>query len=585
MTPAGTGDRPDQGEDTMRRLSIGLAAIGLVIAACAQSPAPGAGTSSAPTASAAATASPTRGGTAIVAIWQEPSTLAAHYANQTVTDVVNFGVIEGLTSTTTDGEYIPNLAKSVPTVANGGAKVSADGKKLDVTWELKPGIKWSDGTPLTSADIKYTWEIWMKDPKTNSRTGFSEIESIDLPSDVTAVVHYKSVYAPYPNNFFSLMPKALLEKEADISKTDYVRRPLGTGPFKVTEFKAGDSITLEKNTNYRGAPDKPYLDKIIFKSVPSSQVALAQLQAGEVHAMWNLTEAQTPDAEKMAGVALQVVPGPTVERIELNTAQNKENTDPNSVHPVLGDIAVRKALLYATPKQQIVDKLLFGKAKPGSSPVSQGWAAYKGTQEGYDPAKANSTLDQAGWVKGSDGIRSKGGVRASLTYTTTTGDQLRERVQQALLDEWKAVGIEVKIQNQPSAVLLSGSCASKDPRKLGSFDMVMYASTPAIDPHSTVATRYSSKQIPTAADCSGQNYTRFKNPDADKAIDEAGATLDLEKRKAAYSTAIKLLNEAYVIIWMYDRANIDARRTELQGWQPNVWQRFTWNVADWYIKK
>jgi peptide/nickel transport system substrate-binding protein len=569
----------------MRRLSIGLAAIGLVIAACAQSPAPGAGTSSAPTASAAATASPTRGGTAIVAIWQEPSTLAAHYANQTVTDVVNFGVIEGLTSTTTDGEYIPNLAKSVPTVANGGAKVSADGKKLDVTWELKPGIKWSDGTPLTSADIKYTWEIWMKDPKTNSRTGFSEIESIDLPNDVTAVVHYKSVYAPYPNNFFSLMPKALLEKEADISKTDYVRRPLGTGPFKVTEFKAGDSITLEKNTNYRGAPEKPYLDKIIFKSVPSSQVALAQLQAGEVHAMWNLTEAQTPDAEKMAGVALQVVPGPTVERIELNTAQNKENTDPNSVHPVLGDIAVRKALLYATPKQQIIDKLLFGKAKPGSSPVSQGWAAYKGTQEGYDPAKANSTLDQAGWVKGSDGIRSKGGVRASLTYTTTTGDQLRERVQQALLDEWKAVGIEVKIQNQPSAVLLSGSCASKDPRKLGSFDMVMYASTPAIDPHSTVATRYSSKQIPTAADCSGQNYTRFKNPDADKAIEEAGATLDLEKRKAAYSTAIKLLNEAYVIIWMYDRANIDARRTELQGWQPNVWQRFTWNVADWYIKK
>src|SRR3979490_1668249 len=381
----------------MRRLSIALGAFGLVIAGCGQ-PAPAGGTSPAPSSSAAAT--PTRGGTAIVAIWQEPATLAAHYANQTVTDVVNFGVIEGLTSTTTDGEYIPNLAKSVPTVANGGARVSADGKKLDVTWELKPGIKWSDGTPLTSADIKYTWEIWMKDPKTNSRTGFSEIESIDLPNDVTAIVHYKSVYAPYPNNFFSLMPKALLEKEADISKTDYVRRPLGTGPFKVAEFKAGDSITLEKNTNYRGAPEKPYLVKIIFKSVPPSQVALAQLQAGEVHAMWNLTEAQTPDVEKTTGLALQVVPGPTVERIELNTATNKEYPDPNSVHPVLGDVAVRKALLYATPKQQLIDKLLFGKAKPGSSPVSQGWAAYKGTQEGYDPAKAHATLDQGGGGQG-----------------------------------------------------------------------------------------------------------------------------------------------------------------------------------------
>jgi len=567
----------------VRRLAIALAAFGLVIAACGQ-PAPGAGTSAAPSATVAATASPTRGGTAIVAIWQFPATLAAHYANQTVTDIVDNGVIEGLAETNTNGDYIPTLAKQVPTIANGGAKLSADGKKLDVTWELKSGIKWSDGTPLTSADIKYTWEIWMKDPKVNNRTGFSEIESIDLPNDLTAVVHYKSIYAPYPLNFGALMPKALLEKEADISKTDYVRRPLGTGPFKITEFKTDESITLERNTNYRD-PNRPYLDKIIFKSVPSSQVGLAQLKAGEVHAMWNLTEAQTPEVEKETSLSLLVVQGPTVERIELNTAQNKEYTDPNSVHPVLGDIEMRKALLYATPKQQIIDKLLFGKAKPGSSPVSQGWAAYKEPQEGYDPAKANAALDKAGWVKGSDGIRSKGGVRASLTYATTTGDQLRERVQQVLVEEWKAIGVEVKIQNQPSSVILSGSCTGKDPRKLGTFDLLMYASTPSIDPHSTILPRYHSKQIPTQADCSGQNYTRFKDPEADKAIEEAGGTLDIEKRKAAYAKVMKALNDAYVIIWMYDRANIDARVTGLQGLEGNVWRRFTWNIQDWWLKK
>ena len=567
----------------MRRLAIALAAFGLVIAACGQ-PAPGAGTSAAPSATVAATASPTRGGTAIVAIWQFPATLAAHYANQTVTTIVDNGVLEGLAATATDGQYYPTLATEIPTLANGAAKVSTDGKKLDVTWKLKSGVKWSDGEPLTSADIKYTWEIWMKDPKVNNRTGFSEIESIDLPDDATAVVHYKSVYAAYPLNFFWLMPKHLLEKEADISKTDYVRRPLGTGPFKVTEFKTDESITLEKNPNYRDA-GKPYLDKVIFKSVPSSQVGLAQLKAGEVHAMWNLTEAQTPDVEKESTLALLVVQGPTVERIELNTAQNKEYTDPNSTHPVLGDIAMRKALLYATPKQQIIDKLLFGKAKPGSSPVSQGWAAYKEPQEGYDPKKANDVLDAAGWTKGSDGIRTKGGVRASLTYATTTGDQLRERVQQVLVEEWKAIGVEVKIQNQPSSVLLAGSCTGKDPRKLGTFDLLMYASTPEIDPHSTILPRYHSKQIPTQADCSGQNYTRFKNPEADKAIEEAGGTLDAEKRKAAYAKVMKALNDAYVIIWMYDRANIDARVTGLQGWQGNTWQRFTWNVQDWWLKK
>jgi peptide/nickel transport system substrate-binding protein len=564
----------------MPRLLTLAFAIALVATACAS---PQGTPSTTASAAASATAQPiTRGGTAIVAIWQEPTQLGAPYGNQTVLGLVIQGTVEGLADTTTDGKYVPTLATRIPDVANGGVVIKGD--KMDVTWQLQKGIKWSDGDPLTSADIKYTWELWLKDPKVNTRTGFDQIESIDLPDDVTAVLHYKSIYAPYPLNFGSILPKHLLEKEADVTKTDYVRRPLGTGPFKITEFKTGESITLEKNPNYRGAPDKPYLDKIIFKSVPSSQVALAQLQAGEVSAMWNLTEAQTPDVEKTAGLSLQVVPGPTVERIEINTAANKEFTDPNSVHPVLGDIAVRKALLYATPKQQLVDKLLFGKAKPGASPVSQGWAAYREPQEGYDPGKANSMLDGAGWVKGSDGIRSKGGVRASLTYTTTTGDQLRERVQQVLVDEWKAIGIEVKIQNQPSAVFLAGSCAAKDPRKLGAYDLDMYASTPSIDPHTTML-RYHSKRIPTQADCAGENYTRFKNPAADAAIDAAGSTLDLEKRKTSYATALKALNDAYVIIWLYDRANIDARVNALQGWEPNVWRRFTWNMESWWMKK
>ena len=561
-----------------RTIVVTMGIFSIIAAACGQQPTGGTATK-APAASEA----PTRGGTAIVAIWQEPATLAPHYANQTAVSIVNYGVVEGLATTNNEGEYVPKLAVRVPTVGNGGAVVK--GTKLDVTWELRPGIKWSDGVPLTSADIKYTWEIWMKDPKVNNRTGFSEIESIATPSDLTAVVTYKSIYAPYPLNFSDLMPKHLLEKEADISKTDYIRKPLGTGPFKVTEFKAGDSITLERNPNYRGAPDKPYLDKIVFKSVPSSEVALAQLKAGEVHAMWNITESQTPEIEKESSLALQVVLGASVERIELNTALNKENTDPNSVHPVLGDIEMRKALLYATPKQQLIDKLLFGKGKPGSSPVSQGWAAYREPQEGYDPAKANAALDKAGWVKGADGIRSKAGARASLTFTTTSGNQLRERVQQVLVDEWKSIGVEVKIQNAPSSVVLSGSCTGKDPRKLGTFDMVLYTSTPGIDPHSTIFPRYHSKNIPTAADCSGQNYTRIKDPSIDRAIDEAGATLDQDKRKAAYATVMKALNAAYVKIWLYDRADIDGYNRKLGGLKANTWARFTWNVEDWFLKK
>jgi len=522
-----------------------------------------------------------------MAIWQEPANLMPHYANQTVQSVVLDPIVEGLVRAGPGGEYEAVLAKDVPSVANGLVKISADGKKMDVTYQLKPGIKWSDGDPVTSADVKFTWQTWMTDPKTAVRTGYDQIESVDTPDELTAVARYKAIYAPYPGLFGRLLAKHVLEKETDLSKSDYVRRPLGTGPFKITEFKAGESFTLERNPNYREA-GKPYLDKIIYKSVPSSAVAIAQLKAGEVQAMWNLLESESGDVEKAPGVKVVVTPGPSVERIEFNTAVNKDGTDPNSVHPLLGDINVRRALIYATPKQQIIDKLLFGKAKVGRTVLSTGWAAPKDlTQEGYDPKKANELLDRAGWTKSADGIRSKGSGRASVTITTTTGNATREQVEQVLIDEWKQVGVELKIQNIPSAVLLSASWSAGDPRKRGSYDMSMYGSSPGIDPHSIVAERYHSKKIPSPANNGdGQNYTRVKNAEMDKAIDEAGATLDFEKRKAAYATALKILNQEAVIIWLYDRADINGFSSKVQGNGPgNPWRNLTHNTEDWWLSK
>jgi len=562
-----------------KKLFVILAAVSLVAAACGPSaPAGGGGTTTA----SATSEAPLRGGTAIIAIWQEPTTLNPLYRNQTVATVVGNGVIEGLARTRADGQYEGELAKSVPTLGNG---VTVDGPKMEVRWELKPGIKWSDGNPVTSADIKFTWERWMADAKVNTRDGFSDIEAIDTPDPLTAIVKYKAIFPRYPDNFSGLLPKHLYEKEADLSKTDYNRKHVGTGPYKVTDFRVGESITLERNDNYR-IKDKQYLDKIIFKNVPSSQVAIAQLKAGEVHGMWNLLESEMVEVEREAGVRVQADRSPSVERIELNTAMNKDQTEPTSTHPVLGDIEMRKALLWATPKQQIIDRLLAGKVKPGNSPVSLGWAAPTLTQDAYDQKKAIDALDKAGWVKGADGIRSKAGARAALTITTTTGNQTRERIEQVLIDEYKALGVELKIQNMPSATLLSASWSAGDPRKRGSFDLIMYGSSPGIDPGSTVTQRYHSKNIPHAGNNGvGQNYTRVKNAELDKAVDDSNATLDQAKRKEAYAKVLKILNDQYVIIWLYDRADIDAHRVELRGWVENPWAEFTDNMEEWFLKK
>ncbi len=554
-----------------------LAAI-LFIAACAPA-------TPAPSGPAAQSTSPVRGGTLIVALWQEPVTLAPHYRSQTAAAVVANVVTEGLSRTNADGNYQAVLAKQIPTPTNGGVALTSDGR-MDVTWELQPGLKWSDGDPVTSADIKFTWQVWMTDPNTLSRTGFDQIDSIDTPNVTTAIIHYRQLYAAYPNNFAGgLIPKHLLATVPDISKHDYSRRPIGTGPFTITEFIAGDHVTAERNPNYR-VPGKPYLDKIIFKIVPSREVAIAQLKVGEIHAMWNLLEAQAADLERDPVIRVVVTPSPSVERIEMNTAKNEDRTDPNSVHPVLGDINVRRALIYATPKQDIIDKILFGKARPGTSAVSQGWASPKGlTQEGYDPNRAMQLLDEAGWTRGGDGIRSKRGIRASLTITTTTGDQSRERIEQILVDQFRTIGIELAIRNQPTSVLLSGSWSAGDPRKRGSFDLVMYAAGPGIDPHNGLFQRYRSTNIPSSANGgNGQNFTRFKDVEADKAIDEAGSTLDLEKRKAAYARLLQLVNQAAVINWLYELSMVDAHRASVVGFVGNPWEPMTWNSQDWYMR-
>jgi peptide/nickel transport system substrate-binding protein len=565
-------------------------ALSIVATACAPSTAPS-GASPAATAAAtaaatvAATAAPARGGTVVFAVWQEPTTLAPIYANQTVAGVVGDAVTEGLAMTDPEGTYVPVLAKSVPTVANGGVTLSSDGKKMTVKWELQPGLKWSDGKPVTSQDIVFTWQTYMKDPKAVSRAGFSEIEKIDTPDDVTALVAYKSLYGPYPTNFYALLPKHLLEKEADISKSDYNRKPLGTGPFKITEFKAGDSIVAERNENYR-KPGKPYLDKIIFRSVPSSTVAIAQLKAGEVQGMWNLLESETPDIEKEPTLKLSFSPSNSVERIEINLAENADPADPSKPHPILGDVRVRRALIHATPKQQLVDKLLFGKAKVGSSVNPQGWAADKTvTQEPYDPKKADELLDQAGWTKGPDGIRAKGGVKMSLTINTTTGNKTREQVEQVLVDEWKQRGIELKIVNMPSSVFLSGSWDDKDPRQRGTYDLALYTTNAAIDPGVHMSQRYHSRQIPTAQNKSGQNRVRISDGELDKMIDEAGNSIDQAKRKELYGKIFRKINEIAPAIWLYERGRIDAFRTNVLGWVPHAWGNITWNTEDWSLKK
>jgi peptide/nickel transport system substrate-binding protein len=524
----------------------------------------------------------TRGGTLTVAWWSEPSGLTPYVVSQLPARILSHFALEGLVAVSPDAEYQPWLARQVPTVANGDVRLLPNGR-MDVTYRLMPDIHWSDGQPFSSDDVKYTWQFVMREPTVFSREGFDRIESIETPDALTAILHFREVYAPYLILFEFVLPRHVLEGAGDVSKTDYGRKPLGTGPFRVAEFAAGDHLTLERNMSYRNK-DRPILDRIVFRFIASRDAAVLQLKAGEVDAMWSLLESQAADLEKTKDVQVLTGPSSQVWRLEFNLAKPGDPSDPNIPHPVLGDIAIRRALTLATPKRQIVDSLLSGKGDIANSLVSIGWAAPQDLmQESYDPAKAKEVLDRAGWTTRSDGIRAKGSTRASLTISTVAQDSVRERIEQVLLDEWKAVGVELKIRNFPTAVLF----AAGGPVRQGDFDVDMYAEALRVDPHVRLAERYHTKSIPRPENkMVGLNWNRFGTPEMDRLLERAAVTIDSAERVRIYRQLLGLVNDQYLNVWLYAQNSFDALRSNVGGYgRSNPWMTFGWDAENWFVRR
>lgn len=525
------------------------------------------------------------GGTVVLA-WQQPETLNPLYSTGTQTNALVYRLaVEGLVGVGPDGAPFSVLAERVPSLATGDVRI--DGGAMEVRYRLLPGVRWSDGEPVTSADVAFTWRTIMTDAKVATREGYELIERVDTPDDRTAVVRYRVLYPAYATRFDAILPRHLLDGADQTTKDRYGRLPLGTGPFRITEHVSGDHVTAERNTRYR-VSGRPYLDRVIVRFVSSVEAAKAQIRAAEVDAMASLAESDAAELERDTAIRIVGAQSPSVEALAFNLARSGDPADPVQPHPVLGELAVRRALLLATPKQLIAKQLLFDRVRPGTSEVPVGWAAPADLdQEGYDPLRARGLLDDAGWTVGPDGIRRKDAVRAALRIVSTTGNRLREQIEQVLVDEWRAIGVDLQIRNVPNATL-TGSWSAGGLRKRGDFDVLLAQAGLGIgstDPQAYLAQRHRCAAIPKQANGgAGANYERFCDARVDRLLDEAGATLDLARRKAAYADVLRMLNEQVVAIWLYDRGRYDAFRSRVAGYTSNGWDVVTWNSQDWYVR-
>ncbi|MFV2000192.1 MAG: peptide ABC transporter substrate-binding protein [Acidimicrobiia bacterium] len=575
----------------MKRLAILLVVLAMTAAACSTSGDDTTTTTAAPSGAVdetTTTAAPTTtttipptaedaGGVLTIGLFQEPDNLNPYLAVQTASRIVRDLVIEGLVGADPDGNYISELAE-VPSVANG--TISEDG--LTVTYKLLEGLTWSDGDPFTSRDVQFTWETVM-DPANavTTTTGYELIESIETPDDQTAVVTYTELYSPALSLFSipeAILPAHVLEGQS-LADSDFNRTPEGTGPYVVTEWNSGQSIILDANPNYR-VPDRPLIDRIVFKIIPDQNAGIAQMRTGDIDAFWNIDTAVIDQFTSMEGVTVQVTPSSNVEYLGLNLSAGSDPADP---HFAFSDPNVRQALAMAIDRTPIIEDLLQGLSEAATSPIGLGWASPEGlSNPEYDPAGAIALLEESGWVDSGDGIREKDGQRLTLEISTPAGQQVRELTEQVLQEQFKAVGIELEINNVPAATLF-GNWAENGKLQRGDYDIVMDTWGPDLDPAGFLQILFRSSSIPEDPGGQGWNFFRLKNDTLDAAIDAGAATLDIEVRKAEYRTVVEEILAAGVYIPLYKRSKLDAFSAVVNGYAPNPWAEFTWNAADWTI--
>ncbi|MGH1459438.1 MAG: peptide ABC transporter substrate-binding protein [Paracoccaceae bacterium] len=531
--------------------------------------------------------------------WQAPSIMTPYLSGGTKDLEAASLVVEPLARYNETGAMVPWLVDEVPTVKNGG--VSAD--LTSITWKLKDGLKWSDGSDVTSEDVKFTWEYCTAEGGGCAQSEkFLDVTAVETPDAQTVVVKF-GVVKPFPYGPFVGAQSPILQK-AQFQDclgpkmpecTDANFGPIGTGPFVVTDFRPNDVVQLEANPYYRD-PAKPAFAKVTLKGGgDATSAGRSVLETGEFDYAWNLQLAPEVLAKMEAAGKGKIVSGfgTLVEQIQVNqtdtsAALGDERGTAKHPHPFLTDINVRKALSMAIDRE-LLTEIGYGDAGRPTCNVLPAPAIYASTANDgclvQDIAGANKILDDAGWAKGADGVRAKDGVRLSMLFQTST-NAVRQDFQALLKQWWGEIGVETELRNISGSVFFGGDPGSPDTFQKFWADVEMYANNfDGTDPEAYMA-NWACDEFPRPeTQWQGNNMPRFCSEDYDALIAEMAKTGDINKRAELAKAMNDMLMQAYVIIPLVDRGRVSAHANNLGGVVLNTWDSEIWNAADWHRVK
>lgn len=505
-------------------------------------------------------------GQVVAGISQEPTVFNPLMPGSEVDQGVWWQLFSPLWHIDPQGRLVPDLAREVPSVENGG--LSADG----LSWKirLRSDVKWHDGTPFTANDVKYTLEL-INNPgfRVRNRVGHGLVREISIVAPDEIHWRMESAYSPYLSilALTFIVPKHELEKASDPNSAPFNTAPVGTGPFRWGQRVAGDHVLLNANPTYHG--EGPHLERVVFKYIPDLTMLYTQFRTGQVDylGLSGISAHFVKEAQGLRGRKVSLSPTAFIEHIALNLEYGP-----------FADKAVREALYLAMNKQARIDALYYGLPIPTESFLPhEAWAHRQSRPvHRHDPAKANAILDAAGWARGGDGIREKAGVRLEFTNSTTVGNPGREQAQQLLMQDWRAVGAAMKISNMPAAVIW-GEFWQKS-----KYQSVMVGSNFMLGNDPDVTPRFSSKAIP-AKGGAGLNTYQYRNPEVDRLLALGATQFDLGERKTTYGRIQQLIRDDLAILPIYQTVMAEGIKEGLQGFSANInCSSNCWNMRSWF---
>ncbi|KJS18354.1 MAG: peptide ABC transporter [Hoeflea sp. BRH_c9] len=529
--------------------------------------------------------------------WQAPSILNPYLSGGTKDIESSSLVVEPLARFDETGSLVPWLVDEVPTVENGG--VAAD--LTSITWKLKEGLLWSDGTPFTSADVKFTADYCMApDGGCAQSAKFDGVKSIETPDERTVVVTFTGpkpvpyaafVGAQSPIIQMAQFKDCLGAKAQECTAANF--GPIGTGPFVVTDFKPNDVIIMKANENYRD-PAKPAFASVTFKGGGDAAAAgRAVMETGEFDYAWNLQLAPDVIAKMAEGGKGSPVSGfgTLVERIEMNMTDPSpdlaegERATAKHPHPILSDFKVRHALSMAIDRNLLVE-IGYGQAGRPTCNLVPAPDLFASDNTGcltQDIEGAKALLEEAGWTVGADGVREKDGKKLKLLYQSST-NAVRQDFQALIKQWWTEIGVETELKNIDASVFFGGDPASPDTFQKFYADVEMYANNfDGTDPEQYLG-QYTCEKAPRPeTQWQGENINRFCDPAYDELVAELGRTGEISKRaEIAKKLNDMITKDTMTIVPLVDRGRVSAHSNSLGGVVLNTWDSELWNVADWH---